>query len=265
MKNMTVSMQLAIGFGSVLALLLGTLAFSVYQQYRLAELTEQQYRHPFAVSNAIARADANILRMARALQEIAQSNDDTNRLKYIAQVDALEAEVQRDLSLAKASLLGNQHDLDWLVASFKAWKPVRSKIIDLKRAGKTAEAEQVMRTENAFALGKISALKTLVYDSALNKAEVFRQNAAASRDEAMETTLWLGLVTLLVGITLWWSMLRSLRRIGSEPAAAAESTEPPFDEVGQVNRAGMPLQPMTRQNAAKPSTAAGEELEFVSF
>ncbi len=222
MKKLTVAAQLAIGFGSVLALLFGILAYSVYQQNRLAELAEQQYRHPFAVSNAIARADANILRMARAMQDIVQSDDAAHIQKYAAQIDALEAAVLKDLALAKARFLGDKLDLEWLAASFKEWKPVRSKVIDLKRAGKTAAARHVMRTENGPALIKISALKTVVYDFAMNKAEGFRQNAAATRDEVMQMTLWLGLAGLLAGIALWLSIIRSLRRVDRESAAGGE-------------------------------------------
>ncbi len=259
MKKLTVAAQLAIGFGNVLALLLGILAFSVYQQNRLAELTEQQYRHPFAVSNAIARADANILRMARAMQDIVQSDNEVYIQKYAAQIDALEAEVQKDLALAKARFLGDKLDLEWLAASFREWKPVRSKVIELKRAGKMAAARHVMRTENAAALIKISALKTVVYDFAMNKAEGFRQNAAATRDAVMQMTLWIGLTMLLAGSALWLSIIRSLRR------NCSESADKPLDAVGQGNAASDQLNPATRQNTAKHSPTVGGELEFVSF
>src|SRR3990167_2855101 len=119
MRNLKISTQLAIGFVMLLVFLTGTSVFSIFQQSQLASLTEKQFRHPFTVTNAIARADANIVRMMRLMKDIALTEGDVQR--YTTELDALEPKVLADLALAKERFLGDQADFDALIGKFKEW------------------------------------------------------------------------------------------------------------------------------------------------
>src|ERR1035437_10112218 len=115
MKKLTVVTQLTIGFGLLLAFLIGIIAFSTYQQNRLAELTEKQYKPPFTVSNAVARADANLSRMVRGVRDVALAENETKVQEYSTEIDGLEQKVMEDLNLAKERYLGDKADFDKLI------------------------------------------------------------------------------------------------------------------------------------------------------
>jgi len=223
MKKMTIAMQLSIGFGLLLASLIGTIAFSSYQQNRLAELTEKQYRHPFTVSNAILRADANIVRMMRGMKDIALADKEAKIQKFATDVDEYEKSVQEDLALAKERFLGDKGDFDALNAKLNEWKPIRDEMIALKRAGKIAEAAEITRTKGAAKVEEIVELRKKIYAFVMDKAEGFQKNAKNVRDEALNLTLLIGALAVFMGITIGFVIIRALtRQIGGEPRVAAD-------------------------------------------
>ncbi len=222
MKNLTVAAQLSLGFGLILAFLIGTIVFSTQQQSQLATLTDKQYQHPFTVSNALARADANIVRMARAIRDVIQSDNEADIQKYAREIDTLEDQVFVDLRLAKERFLGDKSDFDSLIAKFQAWKPIRDQVIGLKRNGQAAEAVQIARTVGFTQLQEIAQLRKKTYDFAMKKAEDFQKNAHAILDRSLTTTWTIGAVSLLLGFLIGFLITRRLtRQLGGEPAEVA--------------------------------------------
>src|ERR1700730_16640438 len=124
MKNLTIRKQLSIGFGLLLFGLIGVVIFSLYQQNLLASLTAAEFEHPFAVTNAVARADANTMRMSRAMISLSTSENETQAQHFISIVNDLEPKVQEDLALGKERFLGNKADFDALIGKFNEWKPI---------------------------------------------------------------------------------------------------------------------------------------------
>ena len=55
-EYLSIGQRMTVGFGLLLACLLGTIALSLWQQMRLAELTTIQYERPFMVATAVASA-----------------------------------------------------------------------------------------------------------------------------------------------------------------------------------------------------------------
>jgi methyl-accepting chemotaxis protein len=212
MNRLTIVKQLALGFGLMLAFLVGTIGLSAYEQDRLATLTQQQYLHPFTVTNAIARADGNIVRMMRAMKDIALSDNDADVQNYASQVDGLEQKVLQDLALAKERFLGDKTDFDTLVVKLGEWKPIRDRTIALRREGKTAEAADLARTEGAAKLAEFTELRKTVYDFSMKKADAFQKNAGDVRDSAFRLTILIGVLAVLAGFAIAIMIARSLTR-----------------------------------------------------
>ena len=223
MNRLTIVNQLALGFGIVLAFLVGTIAFSAYQQEQLAALTEQQYAHPFSVTNAVARADANVVRMMRAMKDVALSDNAADVQKYATEVDGLEQKVLDDLALAKERFLGDKTDFDNLIAKFREWKPIRDRMIALKREGKTAEAADVTRTTGAAKLAEISVLRKKVYAFSMNKADAFQTNAGQVRDSAFRLTVLTGVLAVMAGLAMAVAIARSLTSAVNRALAIARA------------------------------------------
>jgi methyl-accepting chemotaxis protein len=223
MKKLTVAMQLTIGFGLLSVFLIGTIAFSIYQQSRLAEFTEKQYRHPFTVTNALLRTEASLANMRRGMKDIALSEDEAMVQKFVTEVDEYEKLVLADLSLAKERFLGDKDKFDELIAKVNEWKPIREEMIAFKRAGNAEKAAEITRTKGAGKVGEINELSKEVYAFAMKKADNFQKNAQNVRDDARRLSLLIGVVAVLTGITIGLVIIRTLtRQIGGEPSFVAE-------------------------------------------
>jgi methyl-accepting chemotaxis protein len=202
MNKLTVRVQMLLGFGFLLSLLIITVIFSVVQQGKLADLTEKQFKHPFAVTNAVSRADGNIVRMSRLMKDIAMVKDDAEIVKLTQQVDALEQKVIDDLTLAKSRYLTSPDDMEKLIQLFRSWKPIRDQVIVLKREGKGAEAGDLTRTAGGPKLVEIFASSKIIYDIAVKKAESFQEKSIEERAFSFNITVLLGLLSVIVGILL---------------------------------------------------------------
>jgi methyl-accepting chemotaxis protein len=212
MKNLKLGKQIGLGFALLLALLAGSIGFSAYQQNQLATFTEKQYRHPFTVTNAVARADANISNMMGAVKDVLLTEDAQEQRTFITQIEALEKQVLEDLALGRERFLGDKSDFDALIVAVNDWKSTRDRTIELKQQGKIAEAVQLMRTTGTAKRARINELRKKVYDFALNKAEALQKNAVSVRDFALILTLGIGLAAIVVGLVVATVIARSISR-----------------------------------------------------
>jgi methyl-accepting chemotaxis protein len=129
----------------------------------------------------------------------------------------------QDLALAKERFLGDRTDFDALIAKFSEWKPIRERMIALKREGKTAEAADVTRTQGAAKLAEIAELSKKVYDFAMNKADAFQKNAGDVRDSALRLTALIGVIAVLAGLAIALAIARSLTRPINHALAIAQA------------------------------------------
>lgn len=219
MSSLTIRMRMLLGFGLLIVMLAASIVFSLLQQNKLADLTDKQYQHPFMVTNAVARADGNIVRMSRLMKDIAMLKDDADIVKLMQQVDALEQKVIEDLTFAKSRYLTSPEEMEKLIQLFKTWKPIRDQVIALKREGKSAEAGELTRTAGGPKLAEIFVSSQKIYDIAMKKAESFHNNSSDIKTSSFWLTLLIGLITLLVGVITAVVISRSVtRQIGGEPS-----------------------------------------------
>jgi methyl-accepting chemotaxis protein len=211
-KNLSIAKQLSLGFGVVLVMLAATLLFSCYQQIELADITQKQYRHPYTVTNAVARADANSVRIERGIRDVvlAESAAEVKaRVDEMAEFDRL---MVADLELGRERFLGDKAEFDALLQKVTQWRPIRANVIALKLAGKTDEAKALMNTVGAAKRQEISVQRKKLYDQASKKAEFFQVNATQVRDSAIQLTIGLGVVTLILGVAISVLVIRTLTR-----------------------------------------------------
>jgi methyl-accepting chemotaxis protein len=226
MNKLSVRSQLLLGFSVMLVLLMVTIGFSIYEQNKLATLTKKQYDHPFMVTNAVSRADGNIVRMSRLMKDIAMLKDDAEIVKLSQQVDALEVKVLDDLTFAKSRYLTDPSHFVTLIDLFKSWKPIRDQVIALKREGKGAEAGELTRTAGGPKLAEIFTNSAKIYEAAMKKAESFQTQSTETQNQSFIITLIIGVLTIMVGFFVALMLTRSLnRQLGGEPSEVIAITQ----------------------------------------
>ncbi len=212
MKHLHIAQQLAIGFGLLLLSLIGVSAFSVYQQDKLGALMVAEFKHPFAVTNAITRVDANVARMARAMRDVTMAENEADIQKFTTDVQALEQKVFDDMAIVKERFLSDKGHSDALVAKIRSWQPIREQVLQLKKAGQTTEAAQVVRTQGVAKVAEINAAITEIHKIAWAKAEGFQANALEVQHNGRNISIGVSILFVLLGGVTGVFITRSLTR-----------------------------------------------------
>ena len=202
MKRLPIATQLTIGFGTLIAFLAAIVIFGIVEQGRLADIAQRQYKHPFTVTNAIARAEADLARIMRDVEEVVMANSPQEIDKAMTHLGELEKKVMADLNLAKERYLGNPADMDQLITAVKQWQPVLQRLADLKRAGKQDEAKQLIWGEIDQRLQAIDEQAMKIYAGALSRAEGMQRDAEAERDMAAMVSIAVGVAAVLASLAL---------------------------------------------------------------
>ena len=131
-------MPLLVGTLVLLLLTVGWLGYSAVTQ--VAELTENLYNHPFAVSTAVLRIQRDVLGMHRAIKEIVltESIDEINRQQQF--LTETEANVLSDFELVQERFLGDPRLVQSAMRNFEEWRPIREEVIRQTLAGRKQDA-----------------------------------------------------------------------------------------------------------------------------
>jgi methyl-accepting chemotaxis protein len=196
-SNLRIGARLAIGFGLivVLAIALGLVAETSAE--RLSDLTAKLYRHPFAVTNALANAKAEIIAIHRSMKDVALAKSPTDIDKAAADVNAREKIAYRHFDMVSERFLGDKSDVEATRKAFADWKPIRDEVIRLMSAGKADEAAAITKEKGARQVADIDSRLQKLSDFAYAKAESFMENAKAVSGQ-VETTIYGSLFALIL-------------------------------------------------------------------
>lgn len=223
MKNLTIAKQLAVSFGLLLIFMIGMGLFSLQQQKVLGDLIENSFKHPFTVTSAITRVDANAERIARVMRDITLSNDEAERQKLILAVDALEKRILEDMVLVKARFLSDKGESDALIAKIKEWKITRDQVIEIKQQNKMDEAGKLARTTGVAKVADISKRIIEIHDIAWSKAESFQTNAKEIQKNSRYLSIALGVIFISLGAFIAVFVARSLSKPVNEAVHIART------------------------------------------
>ena len=237
MKKLPIATQLTIGFGTLIAFLAAIVVFGIVEQDRLADIAQRQYRHPFTVTNAVARAEADLARIMRDVDEVALATTPQEIDKAMAHLHKMEKQVLADLNLAKERYLGDQAEVDALIRAVTQWQPVLERLAELKRAGKQDEVIALIRGEIEQRLEAIDVQAMQIYGAALRRAEGMQQEAQDERDMAATVSIVVGVLALLASLAWAVALTRMQTRPLQEAVAVARAVAS-GDLTRQINTEG---------------------------
>ena len=217
MTRLPIATQLTIGFGSLIAFLAAVVAFGIYEQGRLADIAERQYKHPFTVTNAVARAEADLARIMRDVEEVALATSPQEIDQAMKHLHELEKKVLADLKLAQERYLGPRAEVEALITAVTQWQPLLERLAELKRAGQHEDAKALIQGDISKRLEAIDAQAMKIYQAAFKRAEVMQQEAQAERDMAATVSVVVGMLAVLTSL----SLAVALTRIQTRPLQQA--------------------------------------------
>jgi len=198
-------MQEKKGMPSLIALLVIILFILGYISYRavnlVTELTTDLYNHPYAVSTAVLRINANIMNIQLTMKDVLQATTPQEVRAYQQIIDQDDALVLSDFQLVKDRFLGNPKMVRDALQGYLAWKSLREQVITLVLNGKASEAAAISSGADALQAGKSADKINAILNFAKNKAHSFQSDTQDIRTRALQLLLLsFGVAIFLVAI-----------------------------------------------------------------
>lgn len=248
LKNLKIRSRLLAGFGIIVFFLVLIGALSLKNLDAQSDLLSQFHRHPFTVTNAIHQVDAHVIRMHRGMKDVVlYAHDREDREKSIAEIEASEKIVYRELAVARERFLGDKGEIDRIRESMDQWKPVRAKTIELVRQGKIPEAVAHHKGYARDLVTRIDSQIGGVLKFASGKAEHFIREAEQNERWTFAVTALLVALAGILAVVTAFAITASITKPLDQAVQAADqlsqgdlsvridSSSP--DELGQLLRA----------------------------
>ncbi len=218
-KNLKVKTQLIIGF-SMIMFFLAVLGIQGYiQTNAIVNQAETMYNHPFQVTRAIDRLDADILSMRVSVRDLILANTQEQRENAIELMEQYDADIQIQFDVLRKLYLGPKQDVEEAYKAYLSWETARAEIVKQTLAGDLETAKKsLLPGEKVGTYRETLNEKMAVVDSyASNKADELYQG---TNDLYAKIKLQLSLIvfaiiilSLLVSIILLRNIQEPLNKL----------------------------------------------------
>jgi methyl-accepting chemotaxis protein len=196
-KNMNLGKKIGIGFTFLVLMFIGLSIYSLTQMKTLSSLTEQLYKHPLAVSNAVRDINYQIVLMQQSMKDIvlAQNNTQFNSAKE--SVQSAQKSALQSFHILKKRFLGDMSKVEEAKQIFIDWQPIRDEVIILTSKGENEKAADITRGKGAKYVQLIDRKMSYLVHFADKKGEIFFQHA-----RRVEKNVFFSSISLLFIITI---------------------------------------------------------------
>jgi methyl-accepting chemotaxis protein len=274
LKNVKIGTRLAIGFGLGVLATLATGLIALNSNDSLSTLTEKLYRHPFAVTNALETANAQVIDIRSTVKDVILAATPQEAEAAAARVAELDAKFNEQIAIVKDRFLGDQKEVNDVIDAYNAWRPLRDEVLRDARQGRRDEALTKMHGRNAEQVARIRKEIDEVKGLAHKKAAAFMDGATATRDNIFRLTIGLLVVAIATAaaaaIVIGHGIIRPLSALRGDMDAltqgkldTAVSGQDRKDEIGDMARTVLVFREglVTADRLAAEQRAAKEDSE----
>ena len=209
-RNFKIKSRLAMGFGSMIALMFILGAFTHSEINQLGELTNKLYKHPFTVSTSMLRINGNIVKMHRSMKDVALAKNEQQMKAASNKVSVIEKEVIEDFKMVEERFLGDKSRVFEARDLFINWKPIRDEVIQHMRVGEREQAAEITKAKGAKHVAKLMGATQYLIDYAFNKADVFMENATNVKEDSISVAFSLVAASIIIALILAALITRSV-------------------------------------------------------
>ena len=196
-KNINLGKKIGIGFTILVVMFIGLNVYSLSQMKTLSSLTEQLYKHPLAVSNAVRDINYEIVLIQRWMKDIVLANNNTQIKEAQEAIQRAQEKTLKSFHILEERFLGDTNKLEEAKQIFIKWKPIRDEVIASLSRGEKEKAADITRNKGAKYVQLMNTKMSYLVSFADNKAETFFQHAIS-----VEKSVFLSSISLLVIITI---------------------------------------------------------------
>ncbi|MBF0477375.1 MAG: MCP four helix bundle domain-containing protein [Deltaproteobacteria bacterium] len=210
--NARIGIRMAGCFGLIILATIAFGFFTISEMKKLSDQTDKLYKHPFTVTNAALRIDANLLRMDNRLGDAPVSQTKEELDTIARELNQYEKLVVKDLGLIGERFLGDKAKVKEFNEIFTEWRPVRDEVMARMRAGDKNRAAAAIADKSNGIKKRLDKVLGEFITFAQNKAAAFVANAKAEETKALLFTMVLLAGVLMAGVVLVFFMTRSITR-----------------------------------------------------
>ncbi len=202
LSSLKIGSRLALGFTLVIIIMTAAALVITAYMKQLSDLTTKLYNHPYTVSTAALRINVNIIKIHRAMKDVALAKRVEGIQSASKKVDLLEKQVYSDFKVVEQFFLGDKQRVADAGRIFSEWKPIRDEVITYMMEGRRERAAEITKTKGAKHVEKLTGTVQGFIDFAQNKAETFLKEAGAKRSKANITTTILLIIVIILGAVI---------------------------------------------------------------
>ncbi len=221
------------GFMVMIVLMVVMAVGAVREIGTMAELTLKMYRHPFTVSNAVLKANANIISMHRHMKDVVLARNAADLELAISRVDNDEKEVYRHFDTTMDYFLGDKSMVETARQIFSDWKAIRSEVIELALVGKYDQAATITQGKGADYIALLATHMNGLIGFAGDKAAEFLAYSESEHNRSETIMFGLLLVVVVTGGIIAGFVLFKVTRTEKELYEARRHLEKRVEERTQ--------------------------------
>ncbi|WP_332675672.1 GAF domain-containing protein, partial [Aromatoleum sp.] len=223
-----ISTRLIAGFSLILLATLCLGLMGVRSIERLAEASQNMFKHPFTVSIAIREAMTEVLVAQQVMNTLVHYTSPEDVERFQQKLDTQRKINDQKLALIRERYLGNPLDIDRIERALSDWREARAATVALLKGGRRAEAIALYGAQGDRLVEAVLERMETVSGFASDRARTFGEAAAGEAESAVELTSIALLLILVGGTALTFfvtaSVRRSLRNAADEVKRVIESS-----------------------------------------
>ena len=165
------------GHMAILILIVALGMGALIENKELAKLTEQLYERPFKASNNLLEAIGRIQEMRILMGKVVLARSDQELDALVDRLHLSETRASEHFLGVTEAFLGNQANVLSAYQRFQDWRPFRTQIIRLVRAGKYDEALVLNQGKSGDAVDQLANELRGLIDFTRSKAEIFMRDS----------------------------------------------------------------------------------------
>ena len=201
-RDFKIGTRLAAGFSIIMILILFILLFALKNIQTLSDQTARLYNHPFTVSNAVRKMDAESIAIREKMYLMFVHPEKIDSLSNI--IDSLDYSIVAGFNLLKERFLGQKEDVEHAKVAFETLRKSRNEVVADLREGDPETAKKHIDVRREMVSRFDHELEDVI-NFATKRGETFFQEAEEIDNETiLNTVIAFFVVLLLSGLTGWW-------------------------------------------------------------
>lgn len=194
-RRCTISTMILLGYTAMLVAVASLGWYATEKMKELQAINHDLYFHPFAVSNAAANLKGSLFQLRNHMVQIVLIRNQADNLEKMSQeAESFEQQVRTDLSVIKASFLGDMARVAELEQKFDQWNRIRLDILAAAQRGDFGSAEQQVRLVGTPKFAELVPLVDYVLSFARERGKGLLKEAEVHSAQIVEKTQALILV-----------------------------------------------------------------------